>query len=181
MGRARAKRQRARGAAMIESVIVISTMLIFMGLIVWMRQAYGTKLDLQQRTRSDVLYFASHACEDNGGGGGQASGGGTVPGGNPVGGAAGASGLPEGQAASRSWNSASSSLTGSANGQAIFDQNAKGQGGSINYGKMPLNSSIKAASACTCNEKKYTSQLTAWAKFGIDMVKSGGGIVDLFK
>ncbi len=166
---------------MIESVVVISTMLIFLGLIMWMRQAYGMKLDMQQKTRSDVLYFASHACEETGGGIGQGGAGGTVPGANPAAGAANASGLPDSPAASRSWNSASGSLSNTANGQAIWDQNANGQGGSINYGKMPLASSVKAASACTCNEKKYKSQLLAWAQFGMNMVRSGGGFVDLFR
>lgn len=166
---------------MIESVIVISTMLIFLGLIVWMRQAYGMKLDLQQKTRSDVLYYASHACEGDNGGSAQSRTGGTVPGANPAANGASASGLPEGQAANRSWNSASGSLSTTVNGQAVWDQNANGQGGSINYGKMPLASAVKAASACTCNEKKYGSQLIAWAQFGIDFLKKGGGLADLFQ
>ncbi len=177
----RNNRGRKRGAAMIESVIVISTMLIFLGLIVWTRQAYGMKLDMQQRTRSDVLYFASHGCENTGGGVGQAGGGGTIPGDNPAAGAAQRSGLQDAAAVNRSWNSASGSLSGTANWQAVWDQNARGQNASINYGKLALKSNISAASAVTCNEKKYSSQLTAWAKFGLDMVKSGGGLFDVFR
>ena len=95
---------------MIEGVIAISTMLIFLGLIMWTRQAYGMKLDMQQRTRSDTLYFASHACEDTGGGIGQSGGGGTIPGDNPAAGAAGKSGLPDAAAVNRSWNSAAGSI-----------------------------------------------------------------------
>ena len=40
---------------MIEAVIVISTMVVFMGLIVFTRKAYGMTLDLQQQTRSNTL------------------------------------------------------------------------------------------------------------------------------
>ena len=166
---------------MVEGIIVISTMLIFLGLIVWTRQAYGMKLDMQQRTRSDTLYYASHACEDTGGGVGQSGGGGTVPGDNPAGPAAQRSGLPDAAAVNRSWNSASGSLNGTASWQAVWDQNARGQNASINYGKLALTSNITAASAATCNEKKYGSQLTAWAQFGIDMLRSGGGLMDLFR
>ena len=54
--------ERVRGAAMVESVIVISTLLVFMGLIVFMRKSYGAKLDIQQTTRANVLYYASHGC-----------------------------------------------------------------------------------------------------------------------
>ena len=53
---------------MAEGIIVISVMLGFLGLIVWVRMAYGTKLDYQQLTRSTTLYSASHACESEGGG-----------------------------------------------------------------------------------------------------------------
>ncbi len=182
--RLRTRRSRAaeRGAAMIESVVVISTMLIFLGLIVWTRQAYGMKLDLQQRTRSDTLYFASHACEDSGGGIGQTGGGGTVPGnGGPAAGAAAQSGLPDAAAVNRNWNSASGSLSGTASWQAVWDQNARGGNAAINYGKMSLTSNVTAASAVTCNEKKYKSQLIAWFQFGVDFVKTGGGVMNLFR
>ena len=166
---------------MVEGIIVISTMLIFLGLIVWTRQAYGMKLDMQQRTRSDVLYYASHGCENGGGGIGQSGGGGTVPGDNPAAPAAQRSGLPDSAAVNRSWNSASGTLSGTANWQAVWDTNARGQNASIQYGKLALTSNVSAASAVTCNEKKYGSQLIAWARFGIDMVRSGGGFMDLFR
>jgi hypothetical protein len=167
---------------MVESIIVISTMLIFLGLIVWTRQAYGMKLDMQQRTRSDTLYYASHGCENTGGGIGRAGGGGTIPGGGgPAANAAGKSGLPDAAAVNRSWNTASGSLSGTANAQAVWDQNARGGNASISYGKLPLSASVTASSQYACNEKKYDSQLTAWFKFGVDFAKSGGGFVDLFR
>jgi hypothetical protein len=167
---------------MIEGIIVISTMLVFMGLIVWTRQAYGMKLDLQQRTRSDTLYYASHACENTGGGIGQTGGGGTMGGGaNPAANAAGQSGLPDSAAVNRNWNLASGSLNGTANWQAVWDQNAQGGDASINYGKLALTSNVTAASSVACNEKKYNSQLTAWFSFGVDFLKTGGGVMGLFQ
>src|SRR5262245_60829309 len=59
----RRRRARARGAAMVEAVIVLSTMLVFLGLIVWTRNSYAMKMDLQQDTRATSLYYASHACK----------------------------------------------------------------------------------------------------------------------
>lgn len=167
---------------MLEAVIVISVMVVFSGLIVWTRQAYGMKLDMQQRTRSDALYFASHGCEDSGGGIGAPGGGGTVPTPeSPADRAAPRTGLPDSAAVNRSWNSASATLRGTASAQAAYDMNARGENAPINYGRMALVSNVSASSNLTCNEKKYSSQLTAWFKFGVDFVRSGGGGVDLFR
>jgi hypothetical protein len=178
----RGRRGSKRAAAMVESIIVISTMLIFLGLIVWTRQAYGMKLDMQQRTRSDTLYYASHGCENTGGGIGTAGGGGTIPGGGgPAANAAGKANLPDSAAVGRSWNSASGSLSANVSAQAVWDQNARGGNASISYGNLPLSANVSAASAVACNEKKYDSQLTAWFKFGVDFIKSGGGVIDLFR
>jgi len=165
-------RHRERGAAMAEAIIAISTMLIFMGLISWTRQAYGMKLDLQQRTRSDTFYFASHGCDGGGGG---------APGGSPEAeAAAGKSPLPDKAAVKQTWGSASGAAGGSASWQAVWDQNAHGGNASINYGKLGLNANVTAGSTVTCNEKKYNSQLTAWFQFGVDYLKSGAGVLDLF-
>jgi hypothetical protein len=163
---------------MAEGIIVISTLLVFLGLIMWMRQAYGMKLDLQQRTRSDVLYFASHACEQTGGGVGTTGGGGTVPvdaDENVIG-----AGFPGGAAVGRSWNTASGSAHGMATSQAAIDKNATGGDAPIEYEKLPLKSSVSAFSSVTCNEKKYDNMLLAKFQFAIDFVKKGGGGLDLF-
>lgn len=174
------RRARSRGAAMVEGIVVVSTMLIFLGLIVWTRQAYGMKLDLQQQTRSDALYYASHACEGSVGSAQQGTGG-VVPGDNPAAGPASKASTPDKAAVSRSWNSASASANGRALWQAVWDVNATGAGRSIRYGRMPLTSNVSAASNLTCNERKYNSQLTAWLRFGADMVTRGGGFADLFR
>lgn len=181
--RRRARRRAgARGAAMIESVIVITTMLVFLGLIVWTRKAYGMKLDLIQQAQSDTLYFASHGCDNAGGGIGQIGGGGTVPGDDgAAANAAAKTGLPDATAVNRTWNTATGSLRGSASWQAVWDHNANGQNGSIELKKETLTANVSAASAMTCNERQYSSQLTAWFQFGIDFLKNGGGVFDLFR
>jgi hypothetical protein len=56
-------RKRQRGAAMVEAAIVIPTMLVFLGLIMWVNKSYETKLDRQTATRASVLYYASKACD----------------------------------------------------------------------------------------------------------------------
>jgi outer membrane usher protein FimD/PapC len=108
--------------------------------------------------------------------------GGAVPiGGNEADAAAGKSNLPDKAAVNRSWNTASSQLNGSVSWQAVWDANARGQNASINYQRQPLTRSISASSSVTCNEKKYSSQWTAWFQFGVDFFKTGGGGVDLFR
>lgn len=172
----------SRGAAMIEGVIVVTTMLVFLGLIVWTRQAYGMKLDLQQQTRSNVLYYASHGCT---GAGGHSQIGGTVN--NEEAAAtekiADKAKLPEASAASRTFNTASSSANSTSNWQTVWDKNAEGgQDSSINLQKQGLSRPVSAASKVTCNEKRYNSQWTAWFEFGVDWVGRGlGGVGDLFR
>lgn len=178
MPKRRTNRARSRGAAMIEGVIVVSTMLVFMGFINYSRQSYGMKLDLQQQTRSSSLYFASHACE--GGGGATKGAGGTVPGDNPAAGAAGKSGQEGAAAASRSYNTASATAQKTASFQATWDVNAKGGDASINLQKQTGQRSINAASKVTCNEKEYKNQWTAWAQFGMDFAMNLGGASSLF-
>jgi hypothetical protein len=156
---------------MLEGVIVITTFLVFFGLIMWSRNAYGLKLDMQQKTRSEVLYYASHGCEGGGGNGG------SVPISNP--GENGAQNGPADGAAQavRSWNSASLDLSDTATGSASVDTNATG---SIRLQKIGLSSNVTGTSNTVCNEPKYNSQLTAWFRFGVDLVRRGGGIADLF-
>ncbi|HVJ94735.1 MAG TPA: hypothetical protein VM580_33340 [Labilithrix sp.] len=170
------KRVGARGAAMIEAVIVVSTMLVFLGLIVWTRNSYGMKLDLQQTTRSNVLFYASHGCE---GAGGSSQVGGTVDAsGEDALKAAQKTDLPDKAAANRSFNTASASASGVSSWQAIWN----GGGNAMNLQKHGLSRTINATSKVVCNEKTYSSPWTAWFQFGIDFVNRGiGGARDLFR
>lgn len=56
-------RRRQRGAAMVEAIVVMGTMLVFLGMNMWAYKAYGGKIDQMNSTRRDALYFASHTCE----------------------------------------------------------------------------------------------------------------------
>lgn len=152
---------------MVEGIVVISVMLGFLGLIQWARMAYGAKLDMQQQTRSDVLYNASHACE------GGADSGGSL-GGAPAGGAGPTQGVGQ---STTNWNVAKSSNSGSVSFSSIMDTNAGS--GAINYGRRQLVSNISAKSTCVCNEKKYENQLTAWISFGLNFLGNAGGFASL--
>lgn len=168
---------------MIEGVIVITTMLVFLGLIVFMRTAYGKKLDLQQGTRANVLYYSSHGC----------TGPKTMtittpsppigPGSGEVDKAASKSKNPDQAAASRTWNSAMSVAIGVAVWGTVWDVNATTPAARpIDLERKLLVKPIHAESFVTCNEKKYDSQWKAWYQFGADFVSRGfGGVGDIFK
>ncbi len=154
---------------MVEGIIVMSVMLGFLGLIVFIDKAYSVKLDLQQNTRANVLYTASHGCS---GGGGQVPLG-SLP--------AGASQQPADGAGSlsTSWNVADMSNSASVSWSYVANQN--GPNGNIAWGHTPAQTDISAKSYCVCNEKKYNSQLTAWFLFAKDMFTSLGGLGALGK
>ena len=166
---------------MIEGVIVISTMLVFIGFIVYTRKSYGMKLDLQQRTRSNVLYYASHGC--TGSQGTSSEGQGSTDGIREVDAAAAKSTVPNKAAASRKWNTATATANGTVSWQAVWDVNAEqGKSGPMKLEEHKLSRTIAAQSRTTCNEKKYASQWSAWMQFGADFVSRGfGGVGDLFK
>lgn len=158
---------------MIEGVIVVATMLVFMGMITYTRQSYGKKLDIQTQTRANTLYFASHGCE-GAGNGASASGGGAVPGDNPAQGPANKSDVPNKAAASRNLNTASASANDNVSFQAVWGNGPSG------LSKHTGGRSISAASKVTCNEKMYENQWLAWAQFGMDFASKLGGAGDLF-
>jgi hypothetical protein len=59
----RSKRAKKRGAAMVEAIVIMGTMLVFLGMNTWAFKAYGGKIDQMSSTRRDALYYASHNCE----------------------------------------------------------------------------------------------------------------------
>jgi len=181
---------------MIEAVIVISTMLVFFGLIVFVKKAYSAKLDLQQQTRANVLYYASHGCPGKGGvleGTAQVSAGNdrisvsgsTAEGvGSPhVDTVAGKSTMPSASAMGRTWNTAHAAAVTLVAWYAVWDSNAKTEkGGAIKLRPHALTKAITAFSSVSCNEKKYDDQWTAWYEFASDFLTRGfGGAGDLFK
>lgn len=175
--RAQRRRPRQRGAAMVEGIVVMTTMLVFLGLILFAGKAYGAKVDQSAKVRSDVLYYASHACE-------------VMPDDadevNPTSTAIGAAddaavtsdsdtSLATSRAATidqdydyaleRTWNMASSSAERSVDGEAIVDLR-----------RMPVTTRVKTTSYVACNERSYDGMWMGLADFGVSWVKSGGGI-----
>ena len=56
-------RAKTRGAAMIEAIVVMGTMLVFLGMTKWAFRAYGGKIDQAAASRRDALYYAAHSCD----------------------------------------------------------------------------------------------------------------------
>ena len=186
------RRRHQRGAAMVEGIVVMTTMLVFLGMNVWAENVYGGKLDQANSTRRDVLYYASHACENQNGadpdtytqpqlrgiaGPARAAEATGVPPANSdldtrAGGlndtAVGGGGLNG--AVERSWNSASGGKGGtSITGSVLVGQN------SILVSRTPLVATVTTNSYVTCNEKAYNNQWTAFFEFGWDFLKTLGG------
>lgn len=186
------KRRHQRGAAMVEGIVVMTTMLVFLGMNVWAENVYGGKLDQANSTRRDVLYYASHACESQNGadpdtytqpqlrgiaGPARAAEATGVPPPDPdldtrAGGlndtAVGGGGLNG--AVERSWNSASGGKGGTAiTGSVLVGRN------SILVSRTPLVATVTTNSYVTCNEKSYDNQWKAFFEFSWDFLKTLGG------
>lgn len=166
----------SRGAAMVEGIIVISVMLTFLGLITWTRHAYWTKLDLQQKTRSDALFYASSGCKNKGGGNSNSAPGG-VAGATPSTGLANRMGGDAASVASQSWGKVTAIENRTVLG--FYSVNPV-PAGNINYVKWPFKSDVNASSYLICNEPKYGNVLVAAIQFAIQMGRTGGGIGSLF-
>jgi hypothetical protein len=190
----RGSRVGQRGAAMVEGIVIMTTMLVFLGMNVWVGKAYGGKLDQMNSTRRDVLYFASHSCRTQNdldpdtytapqlagvsGGGmepGDGSFGGEVPPAAERSGAQIENGVGGGLSASvdKSWNTATAGKGKTpVNGQAIVNTTPQ-QG--INLSKVGLSAQLGTESATTCNERSYNNAWTALFSFGWDFLKSAAG------
>jgi hypothetical protein len=69
ISRGRARR-RQRGAALVEAAVVLPVLAIFLGLIMYEYNSYKEKMKVQQTSRENSLYFASHGCRGGSGFGG---------------------------------------------------------------------------------------------------------------
>ena len=63
LNRCKRDKRTKRGAAMVEAIVVMCTMMVFLGMNTWAFKAYGGKIDQMSSTRRDALYWASHSCE----------------------------------------------------------------------------------------------------------------------
>jgi hypothetical protein len=52
---------------MIEAIVIMCTMLTFLGMNLFAVKAYGGKLDQSTAARRDAMYYATHNCKENNG------------------------------------------------------------------------------------------------------------------
>lgn len=181
-GRSKARRvagrrvppRRTRGAALVEAAVVIPTLLVFLGLIMYVHKGYATKMDKQFGTRSGTLYYASHNCDGT-------APDATVP---IVEDADPNAGDPAQQKADK----AAGKLD--ANERAGIDRSlnlvrAKPADTQLSPTHVVrdgqsyfLSRKIKAASEVACNERRYDNPWTSVFQFIVSYARSGGGFVD---
>ena len=159
----RSKRS-ARGAAMVEAIVVMCVMLVFLGMNTWAYRAYGGKIDQMSSTRRDALYYASHSCEkrldidpDDY----------TVPAlrGNDASG--GSSMTLRGIIAAFKGNGFDFFGTArSKKGTVVVAGTALTKAGALGTEKTPLAANLKTASAVSCNEKRLGEGVLTLVKLG---------------
>jgi hypothetical protein len=162
------KRTARRGAALVEAAVVIPTMLVFLGCIVFSYRSYDKKLSIQTSSRSSVLSYASHNCE--GGAptevslqGGEADINADT---SQLDSAAGELRDSERAGTSRTLNIAHSSASAQVSGSAVVSATQK----------APLQRTVSAKSGVACNEKRYDNQWTALIEFAVNFAKTGAGL-----
>lgn len=189
-------RKNERGAAMVEGIVVITSMLFVLGMVLWAYAAWGAKIDQAHQTRSSVLYYASHGCGDKTmseeelaiAAGGHPAMGGTDESGvapkdvtasppdtsDPAFAEANAAATREQPALARHWNMATSVAETKVSGTAI-----------VNLQKFPLETTVKTSSTVACNEKNYGGNAEEEAgyfdqlwNFMINYAKTRGGVGD---
>lgn len=157
--RARRFRSGKRGAALVEAIPTFGLMLCFLGITLFIFTGYRAKLTEEQKTRTDSLTEASHACE--GGGGGDA-----MPTGASLGGqAAGITDRVSGGGTSGNMMMQSVTKTGAATYQGYA---------SVNIKKVPFQGHVNAWSSVVCRPKPQS-----WGDFFMGGLSSLRGAVGL--
>lgn len=181
--RHRAKRRGVeRGAAMVEAIVIMTTMLVFLGMNMWAYAAYGGKIDQANSTRRDALYYASHQCEVCTPGEPalerasytQPQLAGTNCGGNSGGALSIARGIFEN---ARDGNLNLNSFFGTSRstksaqvfGTAVVNTTPTT---GIQMSRVPLVANVGTASLAGCNEKPYSGRWSGIFSFGLDFFKS---------
>lgn len=171
-------RKGQRGAALVEAAVVIPVMLVFLGLTMWVHNAYDEKLASQTSARAQVLWYGSHNCEEeapedvatqlgtkSSGGGGKEGGEANVGGGGEGATEAGHLGGNVQAGLSKTYNVVKSHRDGNVAGTAVQDRQ-----------KVSFSAPVQANAEAPCNEKRYDNAWSAVFKFIPGFLKSGGGI-----
>ena len=176
-------RSHARGAAMVEGIVVVVVMFVFFGMNMWAYKAYGGKIDQANSTRRDALYHASHNCSEQfgndtdsytdpslkTGGGANASGETVGVGGDPKVAQAASQSQANGAApATRSGGITTADKSGSVSGAAaVWDPNIR---------KESMTTPLHTKSFVWCNQERHDGFVgTFTGAWG-----AAKGIVDLF-
>ncbi len=171
-------RARKRGAALVEAAVAIPVMLVFLGTTMFVHKSYDTKLAQQTGVRAEVLYNASHNCDETAPAEMSNQLGGTSSGTNKSTDQApsedgeeatrGATKLrdSEKQGVSRSWNLVKSHRSGPVNGSAVQDRQ-----------KLTWQRTVTADGEVACNEKRFDNDWTAIFGFIKEYAQSGGGFL----
>jgi hypothetical protein len=147
----RTPKKPTRGAAMIEAIVIMLTMLTFLGMNLFAVKAYGGKLDQSTAVRRDVMYYATHNCAENNGADGDTY---TDPALRGAGGASGSGGFIQDMSA----------LIRTIAGRGSLEAGtATGTKGSVTVtgeatvwtSKRFMQSTMRTSSAVVCNEKPY--------------------------
>lgn len=178
--RRRLRRAAQRGAAMVEGIVVIITMLVFLGMTVWATKAYGGKLDQASDTRRDVLFYASHDCSQSPPGSAvqsaeeeaDATDGEDAPEATAAADRLAGRGRGEGAAVSRNWNMASTEKSSTVTGSAVVVSNPES---GLNARREGLSANLRTGSWVACNERRYDNAWTQVFEFGWDFLRSAGG------
>jgi hypothetical protein len=171
-------RRRQRGAALVEAAVVIPVMLVFLGLTMWVHNAYDEKLASQTSTRAQVLWTGSHNCEEEApeevatqlgtkstGGGGRDQGSADPGGGGAGQNEAGKLSANVQAGLSKTYNVVKAHRDGNVAGTAVQDRT-----------KVSFSTPVQGNSEAPCNEKRYDNSWTAVFKFIPGFLMSGGGI-----
>jgi hypothetical protein len=170
----RSSKKATRGAAMVEAIVIMLTMLTFLGMNLFAVKAYGGKLDQSTAIRRDVMYYATHNCAQNNGADPDTY---TAPQLRGAGGATGTGGFVQDVAAL---------ITTIAGGGSLQNGTATGTRGSTTVSgeavvwtsKTMMTSTMRSSSSVACNEKPYYGTLlSTLGSLAWDFVK---GLKNLF-
>lgn len=174
--RMRSRRQK-RGAAMVEAIVIMGTMLVFFGMNMWAYKAYGGKIDVQNSTRRDALYFASQTCENRNGNDPDSYTDGQLRGTPSSGGQSSLSfrGLIE-AISGGGGNFDVAATARSEKAPANVEGSALTRVGAGGVERTMLTARIGSKSAVGCNEKNYGDGVLALLRLGRDVVMGIIGI-----
>lgn len=144
-------RKGSRGAALAEAMVVMATILVFLGFYQWFWRSYERQHEAQAKTRLRALSYAVHACQGGGDGASRDSQGGLGMD-TPLQDKKGDPGIKE-------------AMSGSMTNVRFDETTLAIAGGRIRE--------VQASSSVRCNEVTHAPNYQDWMKFGLAHFKGG--------